>query len=606
MVPFMFLSYFMVVTSFLIGFSPARFGSRRVLHVAAFLWPLAVVAQAPAVVRSGLAPAANARTAARTTAIVVPFSQAPDPTTVGTIRVHSAQYLGQRTATTVVSGNGVVLGLTAPSGASAAFRPGETVRVSVPATVRSAAGAATVPYVYQFTAAATGGTGSFVAPAANPNPAVGSAPTGVAVGDVDGDGDLDLCVVNFGGNSVSVRLNNGSGSFGGGSTVGVGNYPFDVALGDMDGDGDLDLLVSNSSSATVSVRFNNGSGGFSGGANVAVGNSPTGVAVGDVDGDGDLDFITANQSAVAGTVSVRLNDGAGTFTAPTANAQPAVGSYPTGVALVDVDGDGDQDLLTANQLSNSVSVRLNNGSGSFGGGSDPGVGIGPASVAVGDVDDDGDLDFVAANTVGGTVSVRLNNGSGVFSGGSDTAVGADTGRVALGDVDGDGDLDFVVTNRTTSGTVSVRLNNGTGAFTAPATNPSSAVGRDPSGVALADVDGDGDLDCVASNVGSATVSVRLNDGTPLATTLSAPLATARLWPVPARGSFTLALPSVAGTAQATVTLLNALGQAVRARTVSLLAGGTTAEYSTAGLAGGVYALRVQAGRATATLRVVVE
>ncbi|WP_174805434.1 Ig-like domain-containing protein, partial [Hymenobacter sp. UV11] len=93
----------------------------------------------------------------------VPFSQNINPGTAGTIRVFSQQYRGRRTATASTSGSSVTLTPTAgaPGSPSAAFRPGETVLVSVPATVKSTGGAAAVPYVYQFTAAATGGTGSF-------------------------------------------------------------------------------------------------------------------------------------------------------------------------------------------------------------------------------------------------------------------------------------------------------------------------------------------------------------------------------------------------------------------------------------------------------------
>ena len=53
-------------------------------------------------------------------------------------------------------------------------------------------------------------------------------------------------------------------------------------------------------------------------------------------------------------------------------------------------------------------MRLNDGSGNFSGGSDVGVGSGPYSVAAGDVDGDGDLDFLTANVISNTVSVRLN------------------------------------------------------------------------------------------------------------------------------------------------------------------------------------------------------
>jgi hypothetical protein len=93
----------------------------------------------------------------------------------------------------------------------------------------------------------------------------------------------------------------------------------------------------------------------------------------------------------------------------------------------------------------------------------------------------------------------------------------------------------------------------------------------------------------------------------LATTASRPLATrATLHPNPAHGQFALTLPPVAGATHARATLLNALGQVLDTRTLALPASGARADYSTTGLAVGVYALRLQAGTETATLRVVVE
>jgi len=129
--------------------------------------------------------------------------------------------------------------------------------------------------------------------------------------DVDGDGDLDLLTANVSANSVSVRLNGGdaigsnTGTFRNGSEVAVPGYPVSVALGDVDSVGDLDFVTANYMNNTASVRLNGGdaTGTFRSGASVAVGNKPYGVALGDVDGDGDVDLLTANQ----GTASVRLN-----------------------------------------------------------------------------------------------------------------------------------------------------------------------------------------------------------------------------------------------------------------------------------------------------------
>ena len=75
----------------------------------------------------------------------------------------------------------------------------------------------------------------------------------------------------------------------------------------MDGDGDLDVVTANHiGDGTFSVRFNDGSGVFSGSSNYAVGSYPYDVALGDLDGDGDLDVVTSNIGDA--TFSVRFND----------------------------------------------------------------------------------------------------------------------------------------------------------------------------------------------------------------------------------------------------------------------------------------------------------
>jgi plastocyanin len=246
-----------------------------------------------------------------------------------------------------------------------------------------------------------------------------------------------------------------------------------------------------------------GRGSFQLGSDPLVGTYPTSVAVGDVDNDGDLDLIAGNYGGT--TASVRLNTGNGTFST---GQEMLVGDTPTDIAVGDVDGDGDLDLVitTANFSGTGVSVRLNSGNGTFTVGQNIVDGR-TYRVELGDVDGDGDLDMLTLS-LGNTVSVRLNNGNGTFSNSSQVNVGNGPFDLVIGDVDGDGDLDLLTANDNTN-TVSVRLNNGAGTFSG---DQDVVVGTNPTNIVLGDLDGDGDLDFVTANQASNTITVRLNTG----------------------------------------------------------------------------------------------
>jgi hypothetical protein len=591
-----------------------------------FMLGSSAYAQSPTVLYPGLSPARNAVAASRTVPVVVPFSQAINPATAGNVKVFSSKYRGRRTATASTSGSSVMLTPTAPGGQVADFRPGETVFVSVPATVQSSTGSSAVPQVYQFTAAAQGGSGVFMPGSEVPVGGIPQVitPQRVMLGDVDGDGDLDLLTANVSSfaiynNTVSVRLNDGSGRFSGTTQVIVGTGPQSLALGDVDGDGDLDLLTANNSNrasvtpGTVSICLNDGSGTFAAATNLSVGNNPNAVALGDVDGDGDLDFVTSNYSGgSSGLVYVRLNDGSGNFSG---SFSVSVNYSGYDLKLGDIDGDGDLDVLVAHTIRGGlVTVLLNNGQGSFASPQPVPADEYPTSVAADDIDGDGDLDLLIANNATSTgssvssVSVRLNNGSGSFSGTTNLGISRSPMSMRVGDVDGDGDLDILTIHYVynANGIIEVMLNNGSGDFTAHST---VSIGPDPADLALGDLDGDGDLDVVAVNKVVSTVSVRLNApaGT-LAT--AAPLNAAQvvLYPNPAAKSagVLVALAVAAGTREARATVHNALGQVVATALLPVQAGEATGTLPTAGLAAGVYLVRLTTGTASISKRLVVE
>ena len=440
--------------------------------------------------------APNALAVAPDAALNVALGKPPLPADVAGIHVVSGQcQLQQATQATTI---GYIAQL---SPASGHFGAGEVVTVSGPGFGNR---------VQQFTVHAGLGGHAFSGQQAVP---VRSQPGFLHVGDLDGDGDPDLLTANVNDNTISVRLNDGHGIYGGNEGIVFGSEGISgLAAGDVDGDGYPDLVTWGGKATVARIWHNDGTGHFTQVWGVEMGSDDPSASLGDVDGDGDLDLLFASWAG-KGKVVVRFNDGTGTFGG---GSSVAVGSYPSAPALGDVDNDGDLDLVTANYggIRQSVSVRLNDGHGTFGGTLDVTAGTYSQEVVLGDVDNDGDLDLLARDG-SHTAYLRLNDGRGTFRQRRAVYLGCQVEDIALGDVDGDGDLDLagaVLPDGINQPTyVSLWRNDGHGFFGANNHNRQdiglSAVG---SSFVLADVDNDGDLDLLAATYDD-TVNVRLNE-----------------------------------------------------------------------------------------------
>src|SRR5436309_2887837 len=110
------------------------------------------------------------------------------------------------------------------------------------------------------------------------------------------------------------------------------------------------------------------------------------------------------------------------------------GRGPQSVAIGDLNGDGKADLATANCHSNTVSVLLGNGDGSFRAHTDFETGSYPYSVAMGDLNGDGKLDLVVANAYSWAVSVFADNGDGTFGARVDVGSWTASELVGIGDL----------------------------------------------------------------------------------------------------------------------------------------------------------------------------
>ncbi len=293
---------------------------------------------------------------------------------------------------------------------------------------------------------------------------VGSAPTSVAVGDFNGDGESDLAVATLDDNNVSVLLGSGKGTFAKAIGYSVGSFPSSVVGGDFNGDRKSDLVTANVRGNNVSVLLGAGKGTFAKAVNYSAGLSPCSMIVGDFNGDGKSDLATANRGSA--TVSVLMGSGKGTFAKP---VNYSVGSSPNCLAEGDFNGDGKSDLVTANSDnpgSNSVSVLLGSSKGTFARAVNYGVGSRPTSVVVGDFNGDGKSDLATANfddSGSNSVSVLLGSGKGTFAKAVNCSASSFPYSMVVGDFNGDRKSDLATANlgNGSGNTVSVLLNSTT-------------------------------------------------------------------------------------------------------------------------------------------------
>jgi hypothetical protein len=340
----------------------------------------------------------------------------------------------------------------------------------------------------------------------------------VPAGDIATAGTASVTVVNpapGGGASnvqyLSVTKATAPPAFAPAVAYGSGGYgALAVAVADVNGDGKLDLLVANECATScapgvagsVSVLLGNGDGTFQPAVSYASGGyHANSVVVADVNGDGKPDLLVANfcsDSACLdyGTIGVLLGNGDGTF--QTAMTFQGGGGYVTSLAVADVNRDGKPDVVAAS--SENAAVLLGNGDGTF----QTGVnyyadGDQASSIAVADLNADGKLDLVVVMRCDGSscsgpgpISVLLGNGDGTFHLAAEFSSGY---FVTVADVNGDGKPDLLLAD-IVDNSANVLLGNGDGTFQGVVEYPPG--GLYPYSIAVADVNGDGKPDLVVA------------------------------------------------------------------------------------------------------------
>ena len=218
-------------------------------------------------------------------------------------------------------------------------------------------------------------------------------------------------------------------------------------------------------------------------------------------------------------------------------------SYPAGsgnTQLIQADFNGDHipDLATVNNSSNTVSILINNGDGTFRAHTEYATGPGPSGLAAVDWNKDGKMDLVVSNTqsdAAHSISILLGNGDGTFQAHRDIDGGAIPNSITVGDFNHDGNPDIATSNFNAStpaasavNEVVVNLGDGKGGVLARKTTTGFGAKADPGNpeflvtkIVLADFNRDGKddlyyIECCSGfdvEIGAWGVLVGNGDGT---------------------------------------------------------------------------------------------
>jgi cysteine-rich repeat protein len=290
--------------------------------------------------------------------------------------------------------------------------------------------------------------------------------------------------------------------------IGVGIDPIAIATADFDGDTRADVVTANQGSANISLLLNRtttpGASSFTNPVVFAAGVGPASIATGDINGDGLQDVVTANPSANA--VNILIGNGAGSFAD---SIQQTVGTNkkPVSVVIADVDDDGDNDIITANQTGNDLTILVNSNLTFT---LRPiGVGSEPLAVVAADMEGDNDLDLITANSSDDTVSILLQNLQGNFDETTENTQQKPT-ALFVGDLNHDDQgqtplLEIIVVNEVSNTITILRAKESApGTFAPPLVLP---VGQKPVAIASTDFDFNTYFDIAVVNNGSDSASI---------------------------------------------------------------------------------------------------
>jgi VCBS repeat protein len=340
-------------------------------------------------------------------------------------------------------------------------------------------------------------------------PSGGSTLVGLAALNLLGDSRLDLITVARGDNSIRVLPGNADGTFGDAQVFSGGDDLTHATAGDVNGDGIPDLLAVGHLSNALFVRLGLGGGQFAPLVKYPLRNHGNRLVVADLNRDGYADVVVSHDGSGA---PIFVTAFLGSSTGELHSVWELGTSYFTteDIATGDFDGDGKIDVAIAmNDNRAAVMVLRGLGTGAFAApvflpplSESPGISDGTTGLAVGDVNRDGRDDIiVACFSLTNQLVIRLSTGASFTDPVSIPLTSPID--VALGDLDGDGKLDLIASN-IESGSLSLLRGNGDGTFRTPV---DVAIGPEPVSLAVADFDGDGLADVAVTSLADHAIRV---------------------------------------------------------------------------------------------------
>ncbi len=338
-------------------------------------------------------------------------------------------------------------------------------------------------------------------------------PNQLATGDFNGDGQVDVLVLYA---RAGTPSETDSATVYWGVPAGLGSrfdfqlpegYPNDVLVADFDEDGVSDAIVvcTFPSEAYTLIYYMSRAGGITGTPVTNSEQSPLAWTLGlaDVDHDGHMDFVVANAN---GVLSTYFGHGDGSFH-KTPEPIDGVGPYCAGdISLVDIDRDGELDILSGCYPLDTVNLVFGNGLGMFSNPFTHHFGRRPYGLALGDFDGDGYNDIAGTMNFTGGIGVLRGNAEGTYNVVPEFPGPANVSEAMALDWDEDGREDLVTVDRTAN-LLNVLINRGDH-FDPPFT---FSIGFYPGGVRFMDVDLDGHSDLLVTDDATKSLHVFLRD-----------------------------------------------------------------------------------------------